>query len=174
VTAETELQQDGELLARLTIDGSGQAHVSTGLPVLDHLLGVLARYARFDLTLEVAPDSARAQINAAGRALGETLRDALRAAGARGHGGGAVPADEALASVALDLAERPLVVSNVDLSSVHVAGLETDVVGGFLNELATAAGLALHVRLIHGDEEQHVLDSIFKALGSALGQASRP
>jgi imidazoleglycerol-phosphate dehydratase len=169
--AETETEKERQLLARLTVDGSGEASVNTGLPVLDHLLGVLARYAGFDLTLEVAPDSARAQIDTAGRALGETLRDALRAPGARGHGEGAVPADEALASVALDLAERGRVVSNVDLSSVHVAGLETDVVGSFLNELATGAGLALHVRLIHGDEEQHVLDSIFKALGSALGQA---
>jgi imidazoleglycerol-phosphate dehydratase len=172
--AETEMQQEGQLLARLSVDGNGEASINTGLPVLDHLLGVLTRYAGFDLTLEVAPDSARAQIDAAGRALGETLMDALRAPGARGHGVGAVPADEALASVALDLAERALVVSNVDLSSVHVAGLETDVVGSFLNELARGAGLALHVRLIHGDEEQHVLDSIFKALGSALGQACRP
>jgi imidazoleglycerol-phosphate dehydratase len=171
---EAELQQEGQLRVRLAVDGDGEASVNTGLPVLDHLLGILARYAGFDLTLEVAPDSARAQINSAGRALGETLKDPLRSPGARGHGEGAVPADEALASVALDLSDRPLVVSNVDLSSVHVAGLETDVVGGFLNELAAGAGLTLHVRLIHGDEERHVLDSIFKALGTALGEACAP
>ena len=160
-------------MARLTVDGSGEATVSTGLPVLDHLLGVLARYASFDLTLEVAPDSAQAEIAGAARALGEALRDRLRASGARGHGHGAVPADEALASVALDVADRALVVSNIDLSGVHVAGLETDVVAGFLDELARAAGLVLHVRLAHGEEERHVLDSIFKALGAALGEACR-
>jgi imidazoleglycerol-phosphate dehydratase len=161
-------------MVRLTVDGSGEANVATGLPVLDHLLGLLARYGGFGLALEIAPDSAQAQIATAARALGESLHGSLRSSGARGHGLGAVPADEALASVALDLSDRPLVVSNVDLSSVHVAGLETDVVAGFLDRLAEAAGIALHVRLAHGEEERHVLESIFKALGAALGQACRP
>ena len=62
-----------QLMARLTVDGSGDATVGTGLPALDHLLGVLARYARFDLALEVAPGSAQEQIEAAGQALGDAL-----------------------------------------------------------------------------------------------------
>ena len=163
-----------QLMARLTVDGSGEATAATGLPTLDHLLGVLARYARFDLALEVAPGSPQVQIHAAGQALGESLYGALREPGARGHGIGAVPAEEALASVALDLSDQPRVVSNVDLSSVHVAGLSTDVIARFLDELSSAAGIVLHVRLAHGEDERHVLDSIFKALGVALGNACRP
>jgi len=163
-----------QLMARLTVDGSGESNVGTGLPVLDHLLGVLARYARFDLALEIAPGSPQAQIEAAGQALGDLLHAALREHGARGHGLGAVPADEALASVALDVADRARVVSNVDLSSVHVAGLGSDVIARFLDQLAASARIVLHVRLAHGEEERHVLDSIFKALGAALGEASRP
>ena len=162
------------LMARLTVDGSGDATVGTGLPALDHLLGVLARYARFDLALEVAPGSPQAQIDAAGQALGDALHEALREPGARGHGDGAVPSEEALASVALDLSEQPYVVSNVDLSSVHVAGLASDVIAGFLDHVSARAGIVLHVRLAHGEEERHVLDSIFKALGVALGEACRP
>ena len=161
-------------MARLTVDGSGDATVGTGLPALDHLLGVLARYARFDLALEVAPGSPQEQVEAAGRALGEALRGALREPGARGHGIGGVPAEEALAWTALDLSERPQVVSNVDLSSVHVAGLSNDVIARFFDQLAAAAGIVLHVRLAHGEDELHVLDSIFKALGIALGEACRP
>ena len=160
-----------QLMARLTVDGSGEANVATGLPALDHLVGVLTRYARFDLALEVAPGSARAQIDAAGQALGDALYPALRDGGARGHGFGALPAEEALASVALDLSDRPRVVSNVDLSGVHVGGLDTDVIAGFLDELAARAGMVLHVRLAHGEDERHVLESIFKALGAALGEA---
>jgi imidazoleglycerol-phosphate dehydratase len=163
-----------QLMARLTVDGSGDATVGTGLPVLDHLLGVLAGYARFDLALEVAPGSPQAQIEAAGQALGESLHGALREPGARGHGFGEVPAEEALASVTLDLSERPQVVSNVDLSSVHVAGLANDVIARFFDQLAASAGIVLHVRLAHGEEERHVLDSIFKAFGVALGEACRP
>jgi imidazoleglycerol-phosphate dehydratase len=76
--------------------------------------------------------------------------------------------------VVVDLAERPLVVSNVDFSGQRVGGLASDVVAGFLEELALAAGLNVHVRLVEGKDTEHVLEAIFKALGAALGQACRP
>jgi imidazoleglycerol-phosphate dehydratase len=85
-----------------------------------------------------------------------------------------VPADEALANVVLEVSGRPLLVSNVDLSDAHVAGLERDLVSSFLRELAEGAGLTLHVRLLHGEDEQHVLEAIFKALGGALANAAAP
>jgi imidazoleglycerol-phosphate dehydratase len=85
-----------------------------------------------------------------------------------------IPADEALANVVLEVSDRPLLVSNVDLSTAHVAGLDRDLVSGFLRELAEAAGLTMHVRLLHGEDPQHVLQAIFKALGGALASAAAP
>src|SRR5439155_6927842 len=111
-------------------------------------------------SLEVEPGSASAEVAAAGRALGEALREPLRGPGVRGHGSATVPADEALAHVALEASGRPLVVSNVDLSGAHVGGLGTDVVSDFLRELAEGAGLTLHVRLIEGSDPQHALETI--------------
>ena len=63
---------------------------------------------------------------------------------------------------------------HVDLSEARVGGLGTDLVASFLHELAEGGGLTLHVRLIDGDDPQHVLEAIFKALGVALAQAGRP
>ena len=156
------------------VEGRGEANVATGVPVLDHLLALLAQHASFDLALEVAPDAPDAEVAAAGIALGQALAEPLASGDVRGHGSAALPADEALAHVALEASGRPLVVSNVDLSDARVAGLATDVVATFLREVTEGAGLTLHVRLIHGDDPQHVLEAIFKALGVALGQASRP
>jgi imidazoleglycerol-phosphate dehydratase len=85
-----------------------------------------------------------------------------------------IPADEALANVVLEVSDRPLLVSNVDLSNAHVAGLDRDLVSGFLRELAEEAGLTMHVRLLHGEDPQHVLRAIFKALGGALASAAAP
>jgi imidazoleglycerol-phosphate dehydratase len=82
--------------------------------------------------------------------------------------------EEALAHVALEASGRPLVVSNVDLSAARVGGLKSDLVARFLEELAAGAGLTLHVRLVHGEQTQHVLEAIFKALGTALGDAVQP
>jgi imidazoleglycerol-phosphate dehydratase len=170
-----EQRSEGERTGvRIAVVGSGEANVVTGLPVLDHLLVVLAQHASFDLALEVAPDAASHEVVAAGRALGTALSGSLRVADARGHGSAAVPADEALAHVALEASGRPLVVSNVDLSQAHVGGLGGDLLAQFLHELAAGAGLTLHVRLIEGEETQHVLEAIFKALGVALAQACRP
>ena len=168
-TTSDESSQTGVRVA----EGTGRASASTGLPVLYHLLGLLAAHAAFDLTLEVAPGRAEDEIAAAGRALGAALHERLRANGVRGIGSAVVPADEALAHVALEASGRPLVVSNVDLSSARVGGLDTDLVARFLGELAEGAGLTLHVRLLNGNDTQHVLESIFKALGVSLAQALR-
>ena len=168
-----EVPAQERLRVYASLDETGRVNVETGLPVLDHLLGLLAEYARFDLVLEVAPGGAGAEVAAAARALGETLAEPMRAGSARGYGSATVPADEALAHVALEASGRPLVVSNVDLSDERVGGLSTDLVSQFLDELAEAAGLTLHVRLIHGRDPQHVLEAIFKGLGVALAQATR-
>jgi imidazoleglycerol-phosphate dehydratase len=162
------------LQARVSLGGTGRASVSTGLSVLDHLLEVMAVHAGFDLRLEVAPGGPDAEADTAGRALGEALRDVLRAEGATGYGSASLPADEALAHVALEASGRPLLVSNVDLSDAHVAGLDRDLVSSFLRELSEAAGLTLHVRLLHGEDARHVLEAIFKALGGALAAAGAP
>ena len=159
--------------ARVDVAGSGEANVATGLPVLDHLLRLLAEYASFDLALEVAPGDAETEVAAAGRALGQALAGALELEGVRGHGSAAVPADEALAHVVVEASGRPLVVSNVDLSDARVAGLARDIVATFLNALAEGAGLTLHVRLIEGSDPDHGLEAIFKALGVALAQSCR-
>jgi imidazoleglycerol-phosphate dehydratase len=159
---------------RVAVFGTGDVNVVTGLPVLDHLLGLMARNASFDLALEVAAGAGSDEIVRAGRALGAGLAGPLRMPGVRGHASAIVPVDEALAHVALEASGRALVVSNVDLSASHVGGLGGDLVSQFLRELAEGSGLTLHVRLIDGRDTQHVLEAIFKALGLALAQACRP
>ena len=166
--------EEGRLQARVDVHGTGAANVDTGIPVLDHLLALLAEHASFDLALEVAPEEPDAEVAAAGRALGEALADALHAESARGHGSAVVPADEALAHVALEVSDRPLLVSNVDLSDMGVGGSRPTSSRAFCTELAEGAGLTLHVRLIEGRDPQHVLEAIFKALGVALAQSCRP
>jgi imidazoleglycerol-phosphate dehydratase len=169
-----EVSEAGRTRVRVAHEGSGTSAVSTGLPVLDHLLGLVAAYGSLDVTLQVAPGAADEEVAAAGKAFGEELRAALHDDGVRGHGSAALPADEALAHVSLEASGRPLVVTNVDLSDARVGGLRTDLVSNFLREMSEGAGVTLHVRLIGGDDPQHVLEAIFKALGVAIAQACRP
>jgi imidazoleglycerol-phosphate dehydratase len=174
LSASTPEPARAGLRVRAEISDAARASVETGIPVLDHLVGLMARYASLDLALEVEPGSAAAEASAAGWALGEALHRHLRGERAAGYGSISMPAGEALAHVALEASGEPLVVSNVDLSGAHVGGLAADVIGDFLDSVAAGAGLTLHVRLLEGDNPEHVLDAIFKALGAALARACAP
>ncbi len=166
-------EHEARTQVRVTVKGTGAANVATGISVLDHLLVLLARYASFDIALEVAPGRPEDEVRAAGRAFGVALFEPLRAEGVRGHGSAVVPSEEALAHVALEAAEGPLLVSNVDLTGARLGGMGTDLVAAFLREFVEGASLTLHVRLIDGSDTHHVLEAIFKALGVTLGQSLR-
>ena len=147
---------------------ANENRISTGVAVLDHLLLQLADAGRFGLRLEIAPDEPEAEVDAAGAALGAAVRPLL---GERGVGIAA--ADEALAMVVLEASGKPLVASNADLTSTKAGGLRTDLAAAFLRGLAEESGLTIHVRLFEGQDSQHVLEAIFKALGAALNDARR-
>ena len=155
--------------AQVTLEGTGESRVATGVAVLDHLLEELARTGGFELRLEIAPGEPEAEVSEAGTALGDALLPLLAAGDGRGFG--IVPADEALAMVVVESSGSPLVVSNADLTSTRAGGLQMDLAATFLQQLAEAAGLTIHVRLIEGENSQHVLSAIFKALGVALARA---
>jgi imidazoleglycerol-phosphate dehydratase len=160
--------------ARVRLTGTGESAVTTGVAVLDHLLQELARTGGFELRLEIAPGEPETEVGEAGVALGEALVPLLSADAAAGRGVGIVPADEALAMVVVETSGKPLVASNADLTSTKAGGLESDLAAAFLHELAESAGLTIHVRLIEGENSQHVLSAIFKALGVALARACSP
>lgn len=149
------------------VPGSGTATVATGLPVLDHVLTALAEGGGFDLWLEIDPGDPGAEVDAAGSAVGRALAPTLPA-GCMADA--AAPADEALAMVVVERSGRALVASNADLTGV--GGLGSDLPARFLGALAAELGLTVHVRLIEGEETDHVLRAIFRALGRALARAS--
>ena len=146
--------------------GTGASNVATGVPLLDHLLTQFALAGRFDLTLEIDPGAAVAEVDAAGAAVGNQLAPLLKPGA---HGTGLMLSAEALAMVVVEASGTALVASNADLTGA--AGLGTDLAARFLHSLAAAAALTLHVRLIEGEDSDHVLESIFKALGVALADA---
>ena len=159
----------------LTIDGSGETEISTGIGFLDHLLTALARHARFDLELSgrgdlevddhhTAEDCALALGQALDRALGDRV-------GIRRFGSALAPLDEALARAVVDLSGRPFAAVDLGLRRERLGALSTENVPHFLASLATAARLTLHVDLLRGENDHHRAEAAFKALALALGEA---
>lgn len=168
-TAETAVE------VALTVDGSGETAIATGLPFLDHMLVTLARHARIDLMLRCQGDlavddhhSAEDTALGCGQALDRALGDR---AGIGRFGDACVPMDEALVQVAVDLSGRPFAVLDLPLRRPMLGTLASENVRHWLRSFATAARLTLHVRRLAGDNDHHVAEAAFKALALALRRA---
>ena len=159
----------------LGVDGSGSASASTGLPFFDHMLEQLGTHAEFDLEVKAKGDlgvDAHHTVEDVGIALGDALKQALGdKAGIRRYGMGAAPMDEALVEVALDISGRPFVVHEVEAPAETIGSYDTGLTEDFVRAFATAAGITVHVRLRSGRAPHHVVESEFKALARALGDA---
>ena len=103
---------------RLVVEGTGDAHSTTGIPFFDHMLEQLGKHAGFDLAIEAKGDlevDLHHTVEDVGIVVGSCLKEALGdKAGVRRFASATVPLDEALVQVALDLSGRPFIVYEVD------------------------------------------------------------
>ena len=167
-TAETSISLE------LNIDGSGKYEINNGIVMFDHLLAQLARHGAFDINLtatsddphHLAEDVAICLGQAFGEALGER-RGIVRMAEA------AVPMDEALATVIVDIGGRGYTVLDMPFSDNDMAGFPTDLIRHFLESFAVESRLNLHCRILYGTNDHHKAEALFKALGRALDRATR-
>ena len=161
----------------LTLDGSGQHEIATGVPFFDHMLTQIARHGFFDLTVDARGDleiDAHHTVEDVGICLGEAFRKALGdKAGIRRYGRGSMPMHEALASVVLDFSGRPFLVWHVDLPKAQIGNFELELVEEFFTAFCNHAGANLHVNLAYGDNLHHIVEAVFKALARALDEATQ-
>jgi len=158
----------------INIDGTGKYEINTGMKMFDHLLSQAAQHGRFDIKITASGDDphhlAEDVAICLGKALGEALgekRGIIRMADA------AVPMDDALAMVAIDISGRGYTVLELPFSDNDMAGFPTDLIRHFLESLASEAKLNLHARVIYGVNDHHKAEALFKALGRALDMATR-
>lgn len=167
-----------DITITLTIDGTGQATISTGVGFLDHMLNALARHARFDLTVAAQGDlhiDEHHTVEDVGIVLGRALAEALgdkRGITRMGHA--IVPMDEALALVAVDLGGRGYFVFDGQFDTPKIGQMGTSLIPHFLESMAHAGLFNLHARLLAGVDDHHRAEAIFKALARALDMATRP
>lgn len=168
-TGETDIE------LRLTLDGTGQADVATGIGFYDHLLTALARHARFDLTLRCTGDLAvddHHTVEDCALALGTALDQALGdRRGIRRFGSAFAPLDEALARAVVDCSGRPWAEVNLDLRRDRIGELGCENIPHAVRSLATAGRLCIHLDVLTGVNDHHRAEAAFKALALALREA---
>lgn len=161
------------------LDGTGTVEVSTGLPFFDHMLSQLGRHSGIDLEVSATGDlevDAHHTVEDVGITIGEALAQALGdKAGIRRFASIALPLDEALVEVALDLSGRPYLAYAVplepDTPALGTPPFDPQLAEEFWRAFATAAAMTLHVRMVSGKNTHHVLEASFKAVARTLRDA---
>jgi imidazoleglycerol phosphate dehydratase HisB len=168
-TGETEIE------ARVALDGEGKAEVSTGLGFLDHMVAQLARHGRMDITLRCKGDlhiDDHHTTEDCGLALGAVLLGlAGDRRGLRRFGQAYAPLDEALARAVVDLSGRPWPEIHLGLRREKLGEVACENLVHFLQSLAMAGRMNLHVDVLRGENDHHRVEASFKAVALALRQA---
>ncbi len=159
----------------LNLDGSGKADISTGVPMLDHLLSHVAMHGLFDLEVRAKGDlhvDSHHTVEDIAIVLGDALCRALGdKSGINRMGHAYVPMDEALALVVVDLSGRPYSVIQAEFSAPMIGALPASLIPHFMETLAARATMNLHARVFYGRDDHHKAEALFKALGRALALA---
>jgi imidazoleglycerol-phosphate dehydratase len=171
----TRKTKETQIKISLNIDGKGTGKIDSGIPFLDHMLTLFGVHGFFDLTISAKGDldvDHHHTVEDVGLVLGDVFSKALgNRKGIKRYGHAVTPMDEALASVTVDLSNRPYLVYNVAGLKGCGTFFDADLAKEFFRAFAVHCGMNLHINLQYGENEHHILESIFKTTGRALDQA---
>ena len=165
-TAETDITLE------LYLDGTGKASIDTGVGFLDHMLTLLTRHGRFDLTVRCAGDTQvddHHTVEDVGIVLGTAFREALGdKRGICRYGSILLPMDEALVACAVDLSGRGVLGWNLPIPTQKIGSFDTELVKEFWLAFVREAKCAFHFRLLSGENSHHIAEGAFKSAARSL------
>jgi len=169
-TAETGIS------IRLDINGAGKHEVFTGIAFFDHMLTLFAVHGFFDLSIDARGDldvDFHHTVEDVGLVLGDAFNKALGdRKGIKRYGHAVTPMDDAIAAVTVDLSNRPFLSFNVPPVVNQGKGFDLSITKEFFRAFSTRSGMNLHINVMYGENEHHIIESIFKATGRAMDQAT--
>jgi imidazoleglycerol-phosphate dehydratase len=168
-TKETDVE------VAMNLDGTGASEIATGIGFLDHMLDLLARHSRTDISVKAKGDLHIDQHHTTedvGIALGQAVKQALGdMRGITRYADVHLPMDETLSRVALDISGRPFLVFRAAFPAEKIGAFDTELVREWLQAFAMNGGVTLHVETLYGDNSHHIAESCFKGLARALRKA---
>lgn len=168
-TAETDIT------LKLNLDGTGVSAIDSGCGFLDHMLTLLAKHARFDLTLTCKGDTYvddHHTVEDIGIALGQAFASALGdKRGIVRYGDTTLPMDESLILSAVDLSGRAYLGYALEIPTEKVGTFDTELVEEFLLGFVRNAACTLHVRQLAGTNSHHIIEGAFKSIARSLRKA---
>lgn len=168
--------KETDISLHLNLDGTGSSSIHTGIGFFDHMLDGFARHGLFDLKVNVAGDLAvdcHHTIEDTGIVLGNAIKEAVGdKKGIRRYGSCILPMDETLVLCAVDLSGRPYLVFDGEFTTDRVGYMDTEMVKEFFYAISYTSGMNLHIRVLSGGNNHHMIEAMFKAFAKALDQAT--
>lgn len=168
--------KETDIALSLCLDGTGKSSVSTGIGFFDHMLEGFARHGLFDLKVSVEGDLAvdcHHTIEDTGIVLGNAIKKAVGdKCGIKRYGSCILPMDEVLVLCAIDLSGRPYLAFDAEFTTDRVGYFDTEMVKEFFYAISYTAGMNLHIKVLSGGNNHHVIEAMFKAFAKALDEAT--
>jgi imidazoleglycerol-phosphate dehydratase len=168
-TGETQIEM------AIDLDGTGRTDISTGVGFLDHMLTLLARHSLIDLAVKAVGDTHvdfHHVTEDVGIVFGQAVAKALGdKRGISRYADVAMPMDETLTRVAIDISGRAFLVFRTEFSAAKIGEFDSELVREWFQGFASNAGLTLHVETLYGINNHHIAESCFKGLAVALRRA---
>ncbi len=160
----------------LNLDGTGVTDIHTGIPFFDHMLSGFARHGLFDLEVQVDGDievDCHHTIEDTGIVLGGAILKAIgEKKGMKRYGNFLLPMDETLAMCAIDLSGRPYLNFAAEFTCDRCGDMDLEMVREFFYAISYSGAMNLHLKILDGNNNHHMVESLFKAFGKALDQAT--
>ena len=172
----TRTTKETDITVTLNLDGTGKTEIDTGIGFFDHMLNGFARHGLFDLTVHAKGDlevDSHHTIEDTGIVLGQAILEAIGdKAGIKRFGHMILPMDETLVLSAVDLCGRPYLSFQTEFTREKVGEMETEMVKEFFYAVSYAAQMNLHIKVLDGGNNHHIIEVMFKAFAKALDEAT--
>ena len=172
----TRKTKETDIYLSFDLDGRGDAKVDTGIGFFDHMLDGFARHGLFDLNVKVTGDlvvDCHHTIEDTGIVLGNAIKKAVGdKKGIKRLGSCMLPMDETLVLCAVDLSGRPYLSFDAEFTTDRVGYMDTEMVKEFFYAISYSAGMNLHLKVITGGNNHHMIEAMFKAFAKALDEAT--
>jgi imidazoleglycerol-phosphate dehydratase len=169
-TKETDIELE------LNIDGAGVSIIETGIGFFDHMLEGFARHGLFDLLVKATGDlvvDSHHTIEDTGIVLGNAIKEAIGdKKGIKRYGSCILPMDETLVLCAIDLSGRPYFAFDGEFTTDRVGYMDTEMVREFFYAISYTTGMNLHIKVLAGTNNHHIIEAIFKSFAKALDEAT--